>query len=244
MHPPDETIAPVNACLLMASGTRWLSGPPGGRAGGGGFDQVRFRYRIVAEPGLDRSGESVGGELCDDLMVGPGEVRVGGAGDDRQAAVGEMAPHGAISPQEAADRLAIRELVDAYAHCADRRDAKGQMALFTEDTRFLVFYDLTSAEPSQELHGRESLAPVFDDLNQYVATMHFNGQSTVALDGDRATGESYCLAHHLKVSQDKQRTLMVASIRYLDEFVKQDGQWFFAERRLMVNWIDTRPSAA
>jgi len=33
-----------------------------------------------------------------------------------------------ISPAEAADRLAIRELIDAYAHCADRRDAKGQMA--------------------------------------------------------------------------------------------------------------------
>ena len=155
-----------------------------------------------------------------------------------------MASHGPISPQEAADRLAIRELVDAYAHCADRRDATGQMALFTEDTRFLVFYDVTSAEPSQELQGRESLAPVFDDLNQYVATMHFNGQSTVSLDGDRAAGESYCLAHHLKVTEDGQRTLMVASIRYLDQFVKHDGQWLFAERRLMVNWIDTRPSTA
>jgi hypothetical protein len=44
------------------------------------------------------------------------------------------------------------------------------------------------------------------------------------------------------VAEDGQRTLMVASIRYLDEFVKQDGQWLFAERRLMVNWIDTRPS--
>ena len=153
-----------------------------------------------------------------------------------------MASHAAISPEEAADRLMIRELVDAYAHCADRRDAKGQMALFTEDTRFLVFYDVTSAEPTQALRGRESLAPVFDDLNQYAATMHFNGQSTVVLDGDRATGESYCLAHHLSVAGDGTRTLMVASIRYRDEFVKQDGQWLFAERRLMVNWIDTRPS--
>ena len=44
-----------------------------------------------------------------------------------------MSTHMAISPKEAADRLAIRELVEAYAHCADRRDAKGQMALFTED---------------------------------------------------------------------------------------------------------------
>jgi ketosteroid isomerase-like protein len=149
--------------------------------------------------------------------------------------------HATISPLEAADRLAIRELIDAYAHCADRRDAKGQMALFTDDTRFLVFMDATAAQPTQELHGRESLAPVFDDLNQYVATMHFNGQSTIVLDGDRATGESYCLAHHLTVGDDGQRTMMIASIRYLDELVKQDGQWLFAERRLMVNWIETRP---
>jgi ketosteroid isomerase-like protein len=154
-----------------------------------------------------------------------------------------MTSHATISPPEAADRLAIRELIDAYAHCADRRDAKGQMALFTGDTRFLVFMDATAAEPAQELHGRESLAPVFDDLNQYVATMHFNGQSTILLDGDRATGESYCLAHHLKVGQDGQRTMMIASIRYLDELVKQDGQWLFAERRLMVNWAETRPFA-
>jgi ketosteroid isomerase-like protein len=155
-----------------------------------------------------------------------------------------MASRTAISSEEAADRLSIRELVDAYAHCADQRDAKGQMALFTEDTSFLVFMDPASAEPTQELHGRESLAPVFDDLNRYAATMHFNGQSTVALDGDRADGESYCLAHHLSVAEDGQRTLMVASIRYLDEFRKLGGQWFFAERRLMVNWIDTRPSTA
>ena len=128
-----------------------------------------------------------------------------------------------ISPEEAADRLAIRELVDAYAHCADRRDARGQMALFTENTRFLVFMDAAAAQPTQDLNGRESLAPVFDDLNQYAATMHFNGQSTVEMDGDRATGESYCLAYHLSVSQDGQRTLMIAAIRYLDAFVKQAG---------------------
>ena len=153
-----------------------------------------------------------------------------------------MAALTAVSPEQAADRLAIRELVDAYAHCADRRDAKGQMALFTEDTRFLVFMEYGAEKPTQELHGREALAPVFDDLNRYAVTMHFNGQSTVAVDGSRASGESYCLAHHLSVAADGGRTMMVASIRYLDEFVKQDGRWLFAERRLMVNWTETRPS--
>jgi hypothetical protein len=37
----------------------------------------------------------------------------------------------------------------------------------------------------------EALAPVFDVLNAYAATMHFKAQSTIELAGDRATGESY-----------------------------------------------------
>jgi ketosteroid isomerase-like protein len=151
-----------------------------------------------------------------------------------------MGIHPPITGAEAADRLAIRELFDAYAHCADRRDAQGQMALFTEDTHFVVHMNLQDPEPTQDLRGREALAPVFDALNAYVATMHFNGQSTIELDGDRATGESYCLAHHVTKAEDG--SLMVASIRYLDTFVKQDGAWLFAERRLMVNWTETRPS--
>lgn len=154
-----------------------------------------------------------------------------------------MAVHTTIAPQEAADRLAIRELVDAYAHCADRRDAAGQMALFTKNTRFLVYMDARSEQPSQELHGRDSLAPVFDALNAYAATTHFNGQSTVELHEDRATGESYCIAHHVTVAEDGSRTMMKASIRYLDEFVKEDGAWLFAERRLLVDWTETAPSA-
>jgi SnoaL-like domain len=140
-----------------------------------------------------------------------------------------------------ADRLAIRGLVDAYARCADRRDADGQKSLFTEDTRFVVYMDGEGSEPTQELHGREALTPVFENLNNYEATTHFNGQSTVALDGGRATGESYCLAHHLYTEGDE-RKLMVASLRYYDTFVKLDGAWLFAERRLIVDWTETRPS--
>ena len=66
-----------------------------------------------------------------------------------------MASHSTSSVQETADRLAIGELIDAYAHCADRRDAKGQMNLFTDDTRFVVYLDATADQPTQELRGRE-----------------------------------------------------------------------------------------
>lgn len=151
-----------------------------------------------------------------------------------------MSKHSSMSPAETADRLAIRELVEAYAHCADRRDAEGQMALFTEDTHFVVYMDAKSSTPTQELHGRESLAPVFADLNQYAATMHLLGQSTIlALSNDHATGEVYCMPHHLTIDGTK-RSLMIAALRYADTYVKQDGAWLYAERRLYVDWIEQR----
>ena len=151
-----------------------------------------------------------------------------------------MSKRVSISATEAADRLAIRELIEAYAHCADRRDAKGQMALFTAHTHFVVHMDAKNPKPSQELHSREALAPVFAELNKYDATTHFVGQSTIfTLTGDKATGEAYCLAHHVTVDAGKRR-LMVASLRYLDTFVKADGAWLFAERKLYVDWADER----
>ena len=146
-----------------------------------------------------------------------------------------------LSPAEVADRLAIRELVDAYAHCADRRDVQRQKSLFTEDTHFVVHMDGPESEPSQVLDGREALTPMFENLRTYKATMHFNGQSTIALDGDRATGESYCIAHHL-FTEDGERKLMLAHLRYGDTFIKLDGAWLFAERNLYVDWIETKAS--
>jgi hypothetical protein len=151
-----------------------------------------------------------------------------------------MSKHVGVSVEEAADRLALRELVEAYAHCADRRDAKGQMSLFTTDTHFVVYMDAKDPNPSQELNSREALAPVFADLDQYAATMHFVGQSTIfTLNGGRATGEAYCIAHHLMVDGEKRR-LLVAYLRYLDTFAQIDGTWLFAERLLYVDWLEER----
>src|ERR1700730_12223967 len=119
--------------------------------------------------------------------------------------------HTDLSVPQLADQLAIRGLVDAYAYCADRRDATGQMALFSEDTEFLVYMDSSNPTPTQHLRGRAALAPVFDELNIYAATMHSNGQSTTVLDGDSASGVTYCMAHHVAVDGSV-RSLMVAAI--------------------------------
>jgi hypothetical protein len=158
-----------------------------------------------------------------------------------------MAVHAQLSAAEAADRLALRELFDAYARCADRRDAEGQKALFTDDSVFAVYMDGDGSEPTYVLNGREALTPVFEDLNRYETTTHFNGQSTVTLDGDSATGESYTIAHHV-YTEERNRKIMIASLRYLDTFAKIDGRWYFAERKLILDWSETRsmttPAAA
>src|SRR5258708_14310429 len=83
-------------------------------------------------------------------------------------------------------------------------------------------------------------APVFADLNQYEATTHFAGQSTIfTLTGERGTGEAYCLAHHVTVDGSKRR-LMVASLRYLDTSVKSDVAWLFSRRLLYAHMRDAR----
>jgi ketosteroid isomerase-like protein len=141
--------------------------------------------------------------------------------------------------QELEDHQAVRELIDQYAFCADTRDAQGQMAIFTDDTNFEVFMDEKLPTPTQVVKGRKNLFPVFNDLNQYFSTMHFNGQSTIKVYENRATAITYCRAYHLKV-QDGVQKLMIAGIRYYDIMVKQSGQWLFAERKLKVCWIENR----
>ena len=144
--------------------------------------------------------------------------------------------------QEITDRNAIRELIDRYAFCADTRDAKAQAALFTENTKFIVYMDSKSSVPTQEINNRKDLAPVFEALKAYDTTMHFNGQSAIKINGSKATGLTYCIAHHLNVEDGKQK-FMIAAIRYIDTFEKLDNSWYFSERQLLVDWIENKLNA-
>jgi SnoaL-like domain len=137
------------------------------------------------------------------------------------------------SPRYPGTRRGLRPLRRS-ARCA-RSDVS-----FHHRYAFRGVHERQDPTPSQELNSREELAPVFADLNKYDATTHFVGQSTVfTLTNERATGEAYCLAHHVTVDGEKRR-LMVASLRYQDTFVKMDGAWLFAERLLYVDWLEER----
>ena len=41
-------------------------------------------------------------------------------------------------------------------------------------------------------------------------------------------------------TEDGNRKIMIASLRYLDTFTKIDGRWYFAERTLILDWSETR----
>jgi hypothetical protein len=106
-----------------------------------------------------------------------------------------------------------------------------------------MYMDAKNPNPSQEVHSREALAPVFAGLNKCDAITLFVGQSTICtFTGDRATGEAYCLAHHVTVDGGKRR-LTLPSLRYYDTFAKMDGTWLFAEHLLCVDWGDERALA-
>jgi hypothetical protein len=143
---------------------------------------------------------------------------------------------------EAADRLALRRLVDAWAHCADRRLAEKQSNLFVPDGTILNYEgDPRTHEPHSTIKGRTAIRTALAVLNTFTVTLHMNGQSDVTIQGDHAIGETYCLVHQFTGEND-QRKCQTLGIRYYDEFLRQENHWYFAERKLVIDWSDTRLS--
>jgi hypothetical protein len=143
---------------------------------------------------------------------------------------------------EAADRLALRRLVDAWAHCADRRLAEEQSNLFVPNGTILNYEgDPKTHEPHSTIKGRTAIRTALAVLNTFTVTLHMNGQSEVAIQGDHAIGETYCLVHQFTGEND-QRKCQTLGIRYYDQFLRQENRWYFAERKLVIDWSDTRIS--
>jgi ketosteroid isomerase-like protein len=144
--------------------------------------------------------------------------------------------------RDAADRIAIRELIDQYAYAADRKQTQAQANLFTEDAVIEVHTGLDKNKAMQILRRRSEIASGFgDSLKKFDTTMHFNGQSVIHVHGDQAVNESYALAHHFWMENGK-RMLLVMGIRYEDTIVRKDGRWLFSRRKLTIDWTDKRPS--
>jgi len=142
-----------------------------------------------------------------------------------------------------ADRLAIRRLVDTYAQAVDRRDTDGVAALFSPEGRLVSHFGPSALGSPIIRTGRDQIAAALvEGLARYRATTHVVGGQVLEIDGDRASGETTCLAHHVYERQGQQR-LLVLAVRYRDELERGGGAWYFAERQLRLDWRDDRPLA-
>jgi len=147
--------------------------------------------------------------------------------------------------RDIAARIALRRLVDTYARLVDRRDTDAVARLFTPDGRLVAhFHAGPDGSPSVRTGRDEIVAALVAGLRPYVGTTHVVGGQVIEVDieGERARGETVCLAHHV-YERDGARRLLVMAVRYEDEFVCKSGSWYFAERQLRLDWRDDRPMA-
>lgn len=137
------------------------------------------------------------------------------------------------------DRVAISELVNAYAQAVDRRDAGGAAALFAHDGELAVWSEPDAAAPSTMM-GREQIAQALTRLDQYSATFHEISSHTVTLDRDVATGRTACVAHHVSGSGPGQRD-RVWYLHYNDTLKREPDGWRIARRELRVDIVSESP---
>ncbi|MGN6352418.1 MAG: nuclear transport factor 2 family protein [Parafilimonas sp.] len=137
--------------------------------------------------------------------------------------------------------IAIRELIDSFAYYADRTKAQRQAALFVENGTMEIYRsEPDTSKPIFVLKGREELEKAFKGLEKYNMTFHLNGQNSIKF-GDDTTGIVQCLAHHI-FFEDGKRVLLTEAIRYYDTYTRQNNQWLFVKRKLVIEWEDKRLS--
>ncbi len=140
------------------------------------------------------------------------------------------------------DSAALADLAATYARCVDRKDPEGVAACFAPDGMLRRIDMAAGGKMLGERTGRDEIARAISRMS-YHSTFHFLGQQQFETDGDTATGETYCVAHHLTVPEDgSAATDFVMYIRYQDQFVRLDEGWRLAVRELHIDWTETRPT--
>lgn len=135
------------------------------------------------------------------------------------------------------DRVALKNLVDTFSNLSDTKEAELQAQLFTEDATVKTLID---GKVAVELKGRKQIAEVFGNFLATQETIyHMNGQQTVTLNGDSATGISYCQVAMIAIVDGK-RMITQQGVRYNDEYQKIDGRWYIKNRISYFMWRDTR----
>ena len=106
-----------------------------------------------------------------------------------------------------------------------------------------VYYPWNAPDVADELDSSEKLLATFEALKQYEKTFHFIGQSSIKIAKDERSAKAYVytIAHHVLSNEKEGKSLMIAYLRYDDEFVKAiNGEWKFSHRVLHADFIENR----
>lgn len=134
---------------------------------------------------------------------------------------------------QADDRLALKNLVDTFSVLADFKDTQTQQMLFTEDAEMISF---VNGKMTSDLKGRKNIGDACANyLSLFDTVYHLNGQQTVNIEGDHASGISYCFVTLIGMNNGK-RMKNQSGVRYRDEYVKINGRWFIKKRMSDFMW--------
>ena len=134
----------------------------------------------------------------------------------------------------------LRDLIDAYAYLGDEKKIAEQMDLFTPDAIYKVYM---GGFLVANVSGTESLEKEFNGHASLVKTYFtMNGQHTVKIDGETATGVSFSQLKMVREVEGKD-ILTDYSVKYDDKYVRQNGKWFIKERTGYFLIIEARPIA-
>jgi hypothetical protein len=139
-----------------------------------------------------------------------------------------------------ADQLELRQIAADYARGVDVPDGELVADLFLPDGVLRIGHR-GKAEPFSERVGREAIATAMAGLTRYETTLHVIANQYIDISGDSATGETYCLAHHIREVEGKGPMNYVMGIRYLDQYSRTSEGWKIAVRELQVDFTEDRP---
>jgi uncharacterized protein (TIGR02246 family) len=149
------------------------------------------------------------------------------------------------SPERLSDSDALRALSAAYAAAVDARDGEGFAALFVETGELLVPGSPADGRPVVSRAGTDTLRSVPEGLRRFERTFHQVSNHRFSIDGDRATGDVYCIAHHVSAvsaaGTDTAGTDTVWFIRYRDDYARTPEGWRFERRALHLQWVEEHP---
>ncbi len=140
------------------------------------------------------------------------------------------------------DRVALRELVEAYGMAVDALDVEWFSSLWTSDA-VLALHD--SAGETRRWVGDE-IVGIVAGVGSYLRTMHFVGNHRTRVEGTTVSGQTYCFAHHLVTGPEgagDQAYDRVLAIRYDDRYERRNDEvdgaeshWRFARRDVRMLW--------